>query len=556
MYFTALFFVLFNAVSEWLFWDEFSARFNFLAVNYLVYTQELVGNIWESYPIVWVLLGLAAGALAILLATRRWLVQAFESTSTFRTRLPVAAVFLGVPILAALFVSLGWSNVSENQFTNEIAKNGLYSFMVALRTNILAYDDYYATEDLPVAFDRVRGMLRADNAVFADQGPRALSTRRRITGDGPEKHANVVYIVVESLSAEYLGLFGNREGLSPNLDKLSRECLFFSDLRATGTRTDRGIEAVALSLPPTPGQSVIKRDENTHLYSIGPLFRSRGYETKFIYGGKAYFDRMDSFFAGNGFEVIDRKDFAADEVTFSTVWGHCDEDLFRRVLKECDKTVAAGKPFCTVALTTSNHRPFLFPKRVENPPAKKRWAAVQYTDFAIGDFLAKARGKPWFDDTVFVIVADHCASSAGKTAVQADRYHIPLFIYSPKLVRPAVIDRLCSQMDITPTLLGLLGWTYDSEFFGIDLLKPGPGPERAFVGNYDKVGLLTRGQLTLLTYGKNSLSFKVRADGDQTECRTDPELLKDTIGYYQAASYLLKNHLYSDATQTAGQSDK
>jgi phosphoglycerol transferase MdoB-like AlkP superfamily enzyme len=428
--------------------------------------------------------------------------------------------------------------------------------MVALRTNIIAYDDFYATEDPPVAFGRVREMLRADNVEFADKDPGALSTRRKITGDGPEKHANVLYVVVESLSAEYLGIFGNKDGLSPNLDKLAGECLFFRNLRATGTRIDRGIEAVALSLPPTPGQSVIKRDENAHLFSIGPLFRGRGYETKFIYGGYAMFDRMDSFFAGNGFEVIDRNNFAKDEITFSTVWGHCDEDLFRRVLTECDKTVATGKPFCTVALTTSNHRPFMFPNKIDIPSGKGRSGGVKYTDYAIGDFLARIREKPWFDDTVIAIVADHCGSSAGRTAVQADRYHIPLFIYAPKLVKPAVVERLCSQMDITPTLLGLLGWTYESEFFGIDLLKPGPGPERAFVGNYDKVGLLMGGKLTLLTVGRNSLTFQVRADGWQTQCHTDPELLKDTIGYYEAASYLLKNHLYSDATQTAVQSAK
>ena len=137
-------------------------------------------------------------------------------------------------------------------------------------------------------------------------------------------------------------------------------------------------------------------------------------------------------------------------------------------------------------MTTSNHPPFTYPAgRIDLPSGKAgRAGAVKYTDWALGDFLARAATKPWFDDTVFVITADHCSSSWGRSAIPMNRYHIPLLIYSPKHIEPARVDRLMAQIDIPPTLLGLLDFSYTSQFYGYDLFKLDPGRERAQLGNY------------------------------------------------------------------------
>ncbi|MEN6496375.1 MAG: sulfatase-like hydrolase/transferase [Thermoguttaceae bacterium] len=193
-----------------------------------------------------------------------------------------------------------------------------------------------------------------------------------------------------------------------------------------------------------------------------------------------------------------------------------------------------------MALTTSNHRPYTYPQEIDIPSGTSRKGAVKYTDHEIGQFLAAARDKPWFDNTVFVIVADHCASSAGKTEVPVSCYHIPAFIYAPKIVTPGRYDGLCSQIDLGPTLLGMLRFSYTSNFFGKDVFRD--PPNRAFVATYQKLGLLEGGELVVLDVQRGREAYRVAVDGSQTPTEVRPQLLSDAITYYQTASRLLKNH--------------
>jgi|WetSurMetagenome_2_1015567.scaffolds.fasta_scaffold45429_1 phosphoglycerol transferase MdoB-like AlkP superfamily enzyme len=542
LYFAVLFAILFDTAAEWLFWAEFGTRFNFMVVDYLVYTKEVAGNIRESYPLPVILGGLAAGAAIIFLLTWRRFGMAFQSTSTLRQRLAPAGVHLAVVLVASLLPSFHLTDIiSKNYYVGGLAGNGLYSLAVAFQENTLRYDQFYRTENDATAFRQVREWVKADNAKFVGDDP--LSLARQITASGPENRWNVVIVMVESLSLAYLEAGGDTEGLTPNLNALAKESLFCSHLYATGTRTDRGLEAVTLSLPPTPGQSLVKRPHNDRLFSIGPIFRSRGYETKFIYSGYAYFDNMATFFSGNGFDIVDRGSFAKDEISFATIWGVCDEDLFARAIKECDASAAAGRPFCSIVLTTSNHRPFAYPGgKIDIPSGTGPRGAVKYTDYAIGQFMAQARRRPWFANTVFVIVADHCASSAGNTAVPVEKYRIPLIYYAPGLIPPKTIDRMASQIDVSPTLLGLLHFSYTSRFYGMDLQRP--GPERALLGNYEKVGLFVPGRLSLLLPRRQAEVYGVDDSGSEVLQSEDAKAVQEAVSFYQSASYLLDHGLY------------
>jgi len=539
LYGAAIAVLLFNDVAEWLFWDEFESRYNFVAVDYLVYTQELVGNAFESYPVVPVLVGIGVVAVAIVLLTRKWFMASFESTSSLVGRLKVGAVYLAVPLLSLLAVDQSMFRISENHYTNELAKNGLYTFFAALWHNEIDYEDFYVTEDDEAAFSRARELV-APGERFTDDGP--LGITRDVVHPGEEKRSNVIILVVESLSAEFVGALGSKDGLTPNLDRLADEGLLFRNFYATGTRTDRGLEAITLSIPPTPGRSLVKRPDNANLFSIGQIFGRRGYDAKFIYSGYSTFDNMQTFFEDNGFRTVDGADFPKDEITFSNAWGVCDQDLYRRAVKECDESSAAGRPFCFILLTTSNHRPFTFPPQVKVPPGRGRFQGVWYTDYAIGEFVAAARARPWFDNTLLVIVADHCASSAGKAEVPVAKYHIPLLIYAPKLVKPGRVDSVASQIDIAPTVLGLLNFSYRSKFFGADLLRQDPA--RALVGNYEKIGLYRDGKLALLWPRRKSQVYEVSPDGRQRQAPMDNRLLADTMAYYQSAAYLVRHGLY------------
>jgi phosphoglycerol transferase MdoB-like AlkP superfamily enzyme len=209
---------------------------------------------------------------------------------------------------------------------------------------------------------------------------------------------------------------------------------------------------------------------------------------------------MNYFFSNNGYRVVDlpRQLAAGKKTSFENAWGACDEDAFNWSLDEADKSFAAGKPFHHFIMTTSNHRPYTWPSGKIDPKLKNREGGVAYTDFAIGAFLKAAESKPWFKNTIFVIVADHCASVAGKQELEIRKYEIPLFIWAPGLIKPQVFEPMMSQIDTAPTLLGLMNISYTSRFVGSDVLKPNYQP-RAFISNYQKVAVLRpNGLLTVL----------------------------------------------------------
>ncbi|EIM04301.1 LTA synthase family protein [Rhodanobacter denitrificans] len=541
LYLATIFGLLFVAASELVFWDEFGVRFNFIAVDYLVYTTEVIGNIRESYPVgLWMTL-IGVLALAILWLNRRGL-RARDAGSRFAGRGAVAGIWLVLTVLSVAGINATLKDRTGNNFVNELAGNGIYQFFAAFRSSHLDYAHFYRTLPERDAFARVRAGLLTPEASYISNDPHDLT--RAIRNPGPEKHLNVVLISVESLSADFLTTLGASHGeITPYLDGLAKDSLFFDNVYANGTRTVRGLEALSLSIPPTPGDSVIKMKHNENLFSLADIFNDRGYVSEFVYGGYGYFDNMNYFFDHNGYIAVDRKDIPKDAtIHHENVWGVADEDLYTLALGQMDKIHREGKPFFLHVMTTSNHRPFTFPADRVNFPQGSREGAVAYTDWSIADFIRRARAKPYFDDTVFVITADHDASSSGKVSIPVNRYHIPLWIYSPKHITPRRVGRFMSQIDIPPTLLGLLNFSYRSRFFGYDIFQLQPGRERAFPATYEKLGYLRGGLLTILEPQKKVEQFRPDfVTGDAAPVKAgSPGDIDDATAYYQVAAELFK----------------
>ncbi len=535
-----LFVLLFVAVSEWTFWEEFQARFNFIAVDYLVYTTEVIGNIRESYPIGWIFSGLAVVGLAVFMATRRWrLVR--DDSARFGARTLVVAAWLAITVLGTWLVTGEMKDRTENTYVNELAGNGMYQFFAAYRSASLDYDRYYRTLPIDDAFAQVRKQLSTPDATFT--GPTGID--RHIHNAAPERRLNVVLISVESLSAEYSGTYGREPSLTPQLDALTKHSLLFTDLYATGTRTVRGLEALALSVPPTPGESIVKREHNEGLFSLATVFNGKGYQSMFLYGGYGAFDNMNQFFGSNGYSVHDREEIPETEIHHANIWGVADEDLYTMSMRQFDQAHAAGKPFFAHVMTTSNHRPYTFPANRGPWPQGKRESAVAYTDWAIGDFLRRARTHPWFADTIFVITADHCASSAGKAALPVFRYRIPMWVYAPGHVAPARFTEMIGQVDIGPTLLGLLGMDYDSQFYGVDVFQRPADSARAFIGTYQLLGYLRHGKLVQLSPHRKVETVRPTLDNDlpQPVVAADPQLTLEAVSNYQTAAYRFEHGL-------------
>jgi phosphoglycerol transferase MdoB-like AlkP superfamily enzyme len=524
--------LLFGAVGEHLFWTEFTARYNFIAVDYLVYTQEVIGNIVESYPIYWLLFALlVASSVVIWLCHKIWPVggQGLPAIGKRARGFAVYAV-----LVAALFLM---TNQARSQFginavANELSANGVYSLFYAFGHNEIDYARFYAKHDDAKVAANIQARLGLPAPPSA-----AAPWARDIKSKGPELRKNVIMVVMESHSAEFMKTFGSTAAISPVMDDLAKKGLLFAQTYATGTRTVRGLEALTLSLPPTPGQSILRREGNQNLYSLGFIFRDRGYDTKFIYGGYGYFDNMNAFFSANGFDIVDRAVMPKDEVNFANVWGIADEDMFARSVREADAAYARKQPFMHLIMTTSNHRPYTYPDGRIDLPSKTsgRAGGVKYADYSVGQLLRWAKDKPWFKDTLFVFVADHTHGASGKVELAPRKYHIPMIFYAPGFIKPKRIDTLTSQIDFAPILLGLLNFQYPSKFFGQDVLNDKTYCPRAFISTYQKVALAENDTLTILS-PKNQVQ---QLSWPETEAvnSADAQAADDAIAYYQAASW-------------------
>jgi len=550
---------LFSFFAEITFWEEFRRRFNFIAVDYLIYTSEVVDNINESYPLPLLIGGILILAFLLLFFTKKkgLFEKVFTASTTFSEKLIPTLFFISIAIIYGTSVTNKGAEFSENRYNNELAKTGIYSFFSAFRNNELSFTDFYATIDEDKAFSILKNKYtqNGDSLLFATKN----SIYRKIYNVDtlPEQKPNVIFICVESFSAIFLDYYNDEEMDTPTLDSLVDNSLFFDNIFATGTRTIRGMEAITLSIPPTPGRSIVKRENNTNLFTIGEVFKEKGYKRSFYYGGDGYFDNMNTFFGGNNFNIVDRSrgfiledhidtqrtNIEDPEVTFENAWGVCDEDIYSKVINEADENYKNGNVFFDFIMTTSNHKPYTYPDgKVKIPFGKNRRGGVQYTDFAIKEFLKEAKTKPWYTNTVIIIMADHCAYSAGHQALDVKNYKIPLWILNAPNTKAKKIKKLASQIDVFPTLFSMFNWEYNTNLFGMDILKMKPSDERAFIGNYRKLGLLKGNQLMVLSDQKKTDFYQWESKTNiLTSIPKEQKFLNETVSYYQVSDYLFHN---------------
>jgi phosphoglycerol transferase MdoB-like AlkP superfamily enzyme len=423
--------------------------------------------------------------------------------------------------------------------------NGLYTIACAaldMRMERSAADLY---GDLPrdEIVARVRRWARIDPAQCPDPELPLLHQPAPVP-PAPERY-NLVILLQESLGAQFVKRLGGRP-VTPHLEELSKQGLWFDRMYAAGTRTVRGIEAVVCGFPPSPSSSVIKLGlAQNGFFSMAQLLQTQGYACDYLYGGKSEFDNMENFLLSNGFQhSITQSDFK--DPAFVATWGVSDEDLMRRA----DETFAAhGKdPFFALVLSTSNHTPFEFPDgRIElhDPEKATRDNSVKYADYAIGLFFELARKQDYFAHTVFLVVADHDTRAPSDDLLPLDHFHIPALFLGPG-IEPRVESRIASQIDLMPTALHLLGLAPANPMPGRDLLAlPAGDPGRALCQYNNVHGFLTGDRLVVHQPFEAPLQFTCHLGGDGETvlepAALDPELEKDAL-----AHVLLPWLLYSE----------
>jgi len=494
--------------------NEYDLRPNRLLIEYLVYPKEVSAMLWSGYKFeiaisLFALIITAYTSLSIF--RKQWI-----NDSVLRTRYKILVVTCALLItIMGARSSFGHRplnpalvSFSTDHLLNDLTLNSGYSLAFAIKQMQLenSSSEYYG--DLPQE-KMLRIIKHNTNTPLSAFNDANYPTRaiKKATYQGKPK--NIVILLQESLGARFVGGLGGLP-LTPNLDALMNDGWNFTNLYATGTRSVRGIEAIITGFTPTPSRSVVKLDKSQReFFTIARLLKNNGYQTQFIYGGESHFDNMKSFFLGNGFEdIVDLEDF--EKVEFEGSWGASDEDLYNQAHIELEKLQQHKNPFFSLVFTSSNHSPFEYPDGKISPFDKDkntRNNAAKYADYALGQFMKKAKNSSYWQDTIFLIVADHDSRVAGASLVPIDHFRIPGVIIGND-ISPADDNRLVSQIDLAPTLLSLAGITDVNPMLGHDLTKPLAIEKQRALMQYDKnFAYMTPNSVTILQPHKPPRGF-------------------------------------------------
>ncbi|MBL8801051.1 MAG: LTA synthase family protein [Planctomycetes bacterium] len=530
--------VVFGAFVEFFYFEEFDARFNNIALDYVLFPHEVVGNVFESYNVpLFVSLAAAAG-LAIAWVTRGQVALAPEFKRSWKARLgsaslSVAASFAG---LAAL-LALPRDNFQSRE-ANEFAANGVVQLFRAWWSAGLDYELYYRTLPGPEAHERAARAL----GLAPDAPPGALQ-KEFVPSQSRRTPEQVVIVLEESLGSDYVGSSGHAKSpCTPELDRWMPQGLALTNLIANGNRTVRGLEGVLCSFVPLPGDSIVKRDKSQDVACVANVFRKAGFATAFYYGGYGLFDSMKPFMLANGYEqFVEQPDYPSG--AFSTIWGVADEYIFDALVARQLEQRESHAPFFATLLSVSNHKPYRVPpgRPGFSADSPSRKGAVHYADWCLGRYLDTLRSNGLLESTLVLVVGDHGARVYGSEAIPIRSYRIPaLFVGAGVTPNGERLERLCSQVDLVPTLLDLCGVRARASFVGQSLLGLPADGGRAFVHHNRDIGMVLDHSMVVLGLRK-SMTFARRSgrESDEFAPAGDDESLRalgdDATAVFQTA---------------------
>lgn len=532
---------------------QYDTRPNRLFIEYLVYPKEVFNMLMKSLGLQMVvaIIVLVFACRYLVIKSKSWFKLYDVKISNQLLLFPVFGflLFWGIRSSLTSIRPINASNAvfSSNQLTNSLALNSLYTVSFAVYS--LKHEEdmtkMYGTLNSDVALKNVKKYMTAVESDFTNKEIPLLHKQKSITPR--EKPYNLVIFLQESLGAEYVGHLGGLP-LTPYFDVLSKEGMTFTNIYSTGTRSVRGIEAVVSGFPPTASRSIVKLSNSQNgFFTIADALKRNNYETSFVYGGMANFDNMAGFFNGNGFDnIVDETDYDESKNTFKGVWGYSDEDLVvkaNNLYKSYD-----DKPFFSLMFLTSNHDPFEFPDgriKLYEQPKNTVNNAIKYADYAIGKFFEMAKKEKYYDNTIFIIVADHNTRTFGNNLVPINKFHIPAVILGPN-IKPSIYSKLCSQIDLAPTLFDLMGLDIETPLPGRNLMQL---PEEVLgrsIMQFHSINAFRSGNNVVILQPKGkTIQYELKNDTTFIEKPVNKQLEEDALSHIVLASKMYNERSYT-----------
>jgi len=433
----------------------------------------------------------------------------------------------------------------DNSFMNEMKISPIYNFV----HGIFSQGKKNKMEDITfLSIDEAYAIVHEDS-VFHNIEKSAYPPPRFVQAQGSPLKANVVIVLMESMSAYFLD---ETPHLTPYLNKLRNEAYYFSNFYSTGTHTNQGIFATLYGIPGY-FDKIITDDRYSDAGNMLPLceglphhLKQQGYTSLFFLTHEKSYNNMDMFLYKNGFELKDI--YSRENYPISALvnkWGAPDSYLFKYATEKFNDT--SIQPFWGTILTISNHPPYVVPPQFEYISSDIEEQVVLYSDHCIQEFMENAAKEEWYKNTIFLLLGDH-GKIKGKQQMEMplSLNHIPLIIYSPLFNdMPKVIENTATQVDITPTVMGLLNMSYYNNSLGIDLFNQ-RRPYAVFTTD-DKLACINdRFLYCYNTYTRQDFLYEYKA-APQNVATSYPDTLSAMKNYssafVQITDYMIKNKL-------------
>ena len=374
-------------------------------------------------------------------------------------KLAVAVPLIGL-CLFGIRGRLGYNpiKVSAAYFCNSPILNQLgVNPMFCLLTSTL--DDQRKENKTLALMDSNEAVAQVQNMLHREGIENISPIAREVKTDGAPTQKNVVIVLMESLSAKLMTRFGNEKQLTPYLDSLFQKSLAFNNFYSAGTHTNHALYASLYSFPSIMKRNAMKGSAIPTYTGLPTILKDNGYHTMFFMTHESQYDNMNAFFRSNGFEdVYSQENYPKEKI--ANHFGIQDDYLFEYALPVLRKSAESGKPFFATLLTITNHPPYVIPNYFKPHTQEPEWQVVEYTDWSVAKFMTAASKEKWFDNTIFVFFGDHGKMIGKADSELPESYnHIPFMIYGKDIPAQERND-FAGQVDIAPTLLGLLNIPY------------------------------------------------------------------------------------------------
>lgn len=342
----------------------------------------------------------------------------------------------------------------EDPFLNQLGVNPVFNLLTSTLDDNRKENRYLHLMPEQEAIEEVQKLLGRKGITQISPIAREIKQSADTT-----TFRNVVLIFMESMSANLMESFGSNKSLTPFLDSLYHQSLSFSHFYSSGIHTNHGMYSTLYSFPAIMKRNAMKGSVIPVYSGLPTILKDNGYQNLFFMTHESQYDNMNAFFRTNGFdEIYAQENYPAEKVVNS--FGVQDDFLYQYALPILNKKATSGRPFFTVLLSISNHPPYIIPDYFKPHSDKPEDQIVEYADWSIKQFMTEAEKQPWFDNTIFVLLGDHGKLvDSPESEIPQSYNHIPLMIYG-KGIQPEIRAQFGGQIDVAPTLLGLLNIGY------------------------------------------------------------------------------------------------